>query len=138
MIQINRKLNFFALGLSCVLVLSGSGLVHSDALKTAHSDVTQGLVLMIDHLGNSKQLQRPPVAFNHDQHTRALDSRTRHLTGCLFLLRIQYCLNSNHDLSNIYTRPLFPVLSIDERIHKFCQNHLHEQHQVEYICFEQK
>ncbi len=77
MIQINRKLNFFALGLSCVLVLSGSGLVHSDALKTAHSDVTQGLVLMIDHLGNSKQLQRPPVAFNHDQHTRALDSRTR-------------------------------------------------------------
>lgn len=87
MLQINRKLNFFALGLSCVLVLVSLGLVHSDALDTSQSVGDVGPVLMIDHLGSAKALERPPVAFNHDQHTKALNSKTAQDCGACHLLK---------------------------------------------------
>lgn len=76
MIHVNRKLNLIALGLSLILVFGDSALVHSNSRHTSQTESVEGLVLMIDHLGDSKALQRPPVGFDHDMHTKALDSKT--------------------------------------------------------------
>ena len=76
MTWINHKLSFIALGFSCFLVLGVSGLVHPDTLQTVQADSSRTPLLVINHLGSSRELQRPPVRFNHDQHTRALNTRT--------------------------------------------------------------
>lgn len=109
MIQINRKLNVIALGLSCVLVLGVVGLVHSDALQTSNQKSDAGLVLMIDHPGNSKSLQRPAVAFDHDMHTKSLKSKTNQDCGACHLVKKDNPFGSNQKL-DIY---LFPKEEFD-------------------------
>ncbi len=109
MVHINRKLNVIALGLSCVLVLSHVGLVHSDAPKNVQPAGVEGPVLMIKHLGDAKRLQKAAVAFDHDMHTKALDSGSNRDCQACHIVRQNDPFDPNRKL-DVY---IFPKEQLD-------------------------
>lgn len=70
--RINRKVCFILSGFVLVLLLGGTAAIHSNVVKEEKPVVAPRLPLIIAYKGDVPVLNRAPVGFDHDRHTKAL------------------------------------------------------------------
>ena len=85
--RINHAILITLSVLALVLLLGGMGLIHSHTAVQEDGKKTIHLPLLLAHKGDAAKLDRPAVAFDHDQHTTALDQGKKEDCGLCHLLK---------------------------------------------------
>lgn len=75
MYRINLRKTGTLLGLIIMIVVGGTGLIHSKSPEDQRVEPVLSRPITIAHTGGAARLERPAVAFDHDQHTRALKQK---------------------------------------------------------------
>lgn len=83
----NKTAFFIAVGLILLVASGEMGRAFSENSNTPYSLETTPLPILIDHRCSAPELERPAVAFNHDQHTKALKQAKLEDCGVCHLLK---------------------------------------------------
>lgn len=87
MYRINLRKTGILLGLIIMIVVGGTSFIHSKSPEDQRVENAISRPITIAHTGGATRLERPAVAFDHDQHTKALKQKKLEDCGVCHVLK---------------------------------------------------